>query len=707
MKQVLQNLGSGETVLAEVPVPAVRAGCLLIQTQASLISLGTEKMLLDFGRANLIEKARQQPEKVKQVLDKVKTDGVAATVQAVRSKLDQPIALGYCNAGEVMEVGEGVQNFRVGDRVASNGPHAEFICVPENPCAVIPDEVGYADAAFTVAGAVSLQSIRLLKPTLGECVVVMGLGLMGLMAVQLLRASGCRVLGVDLDSQKCALAGEFGAEVVDLSQNQDPLNAADVFSRGSGVDAVLIAATTKSEELMHQAAQICRKRGRIILLGVVGLNLKREDFYEKELRFQVSCSYGPGRYDENYEQKGQDYPIGFVRWTEQRNFEAVLDMFKAGALRVLPLISHRFPFDGALEAYDVLTKERATGILLEYSREPAPEGVRQTVVLPKSPPAAKPEVVIGMIGAGNYARAVLLPALALTGVRLHTIVSGQGVSGTHLGKKFGFEQSSTDPEAIFKEPEINTVIICTRHNTHAQYLVRALEAGKRVFVEKPLCLSFDELDAIEKTYHAQEHPFLMLGFNRRFSPFSRKIKALLDQVEEPKSFMMTVNAGFLPADNWNHDPKIGGGRIIGEACHFIDFLRFLTGHSIKSLKLDCLESQTGRLRDVVTINLGFADGSIASIHYWANGDKSFPKERLEVFAGGRILQLDNFRALKAYAWPGFRKSSTSSQDKGHKEAFSAFVSAVQKGEASPIPFEEILEVSRFTLEAAELARSKP
>jgi predicted dehydrogenase/threonine dehydrogenase-like Zn-dependent dehydrogenase len=652
-------------------------------------------MLVDFGKANLLDKARQQPDKVRMVLDKVKTDGVLPTLEAVRNKLDQPLAMGYCNVGTVMEVGAGVTGFKVGDRVASNGKHAEVVSVPVNLCAKVPDGVTDEEAAFTVIGAIALQGIRLAQPTLGEAFVVAGLGLIGQMTVQLLRAHGCRVLGIDLDREKLELARRFGAEVVDLSAGEDPVAAALAFSRGRGVDGVIITASTKSSEPVHQAARMFRKRGRIVLVGVMGLELSRADFYEKELTFQVSCSYGPGRYDPEYEEKGQDYPIGYVRWTEQRNFEAVLDMMASGALEVAPLISHRFPFEGATKAYELLADGAPSlGILLEYpTREGKPDkdlvgrAVRLSVEGSATIPAAEP--VVGFIGAGNYAGQVLIPAFAKAGALLRSVVTSSGVSGVHFGRKYRFHEATTDTAALLDDRAINTIVIATRHDTHARFVREALRAGKHVFVEKPLCLTLQELEDLADVYAGLQKlgsaPLLMVGFNRRFAPQVQKVKALLAGVREPKTFVMTVNAGAIPPNHWTQDPLVGGGRIVGEACHFVDLLRFLAGVPITGFHATFMGTGTRVSSDKVSFTVHFADGSFGTVHYLANGHKSFPKERLEVFCAGRILQLDNFRQLKGYGWPGFRKMNLWAQDKGQNACAAAFLDAVRKGGPTPIP----------------------
>ena len=678
-------------------------------------------MLVEFGKANLFDKARQQPDKVRMVLDKVRTDGLMPTLDAVRNKLDQPLPMGYCNAGVVIEVGAWVTGFAVGDRVASNGKHAEVVCVPKNLCAKVPETVSDESAAFTVTSAIALQGIRLIQPTLGEGVVVTGLGLIGLVAVQLLRAHGCRVLGIDMDPVKLELAQQFGAETVDLSQGEDPVATAIRFSRGRGVDAVIVTAATKSNEPMHQAALMCRKRGRIVLVGVVGLELSRADFYEKELSLQVSCSYGPGRYDPAYEEGGHDYPVGFVRWTEQRNFEAVLDMMAGGSLDVAPLISHRFDLSRAEEAYQLVAKGASSlGILLKYPGvvNQSDELLRNSTVrlTGDSQRAARQadSVVVGFIGSGNYASQVLIPAFKGTSAILKSLASAKGVSGVHVGKKYGFEETTTDSEALLRDPEVNTVVVATRHDSHSRYVCEALRARKHIFVEKPLAITRDGLEEIEKIFYevnaslarpsAAGAPegalLLMVGFNRRFAPQVQKMKALLAGVGEPKSFVMTVNAGSIPAEHWIQNPEVGGGRIIGEGCHFIDLLRFLAGAPIVSVQVTALGAQ-GMLADKVSFSLCFADGSMGTVHYLANGHKSFPKERLEVFCAGRILQLDNFRSLRGYGWPGFSKLNLWRQDKGQVACAAAFVDAIRLCRPAPIPFEELLEVTRTSFDIVD------
>jgi len=698
VKQVLQNLNTGDTILEEVPSPSASAGGSVIRTSVTLVSAGTERMLVDFGKGNLLQKARQQPDKVKQVLEKAKTDGVAQTLDAVRNKLDTPLALGYCNVGTAVE--SRCEEIAVGDRVVSNGKHAEYVSVPKNLCVKIPDSVDDESAAFTVIGAIALQGIRLIKPTLGETVVVTGLGLIGLVAVQLLRAHGCRVLGIDFDAEKVALAKQLGAEVVNLSAGQDPLAIAEQYSRGRGVDAVLITASTKSNDPIHQAALMSRQRGRIVLVGVVGMEMSRADFYEKELSFQVSCSYGPGRYDSEYEEKGNDYPVGFVRWTEQRNFEAILDMMAEGRIDMKPLISHRFKLGQAAEAYDLISSGNPLGVLLQYPAKPAGK-IERTVILNEPLPAVgASKACVGFIGAGGYASSVLVPAFAATGARLKSIASATGVSSVHVGKKNQIEEATTDTDSVLADEAINTLVITTRHNSHASWVRKGLEAGKHIFVEKPLTLTRQELDDLGTFYTAMDRaPLLMVGFNRRYSPLIQPIAQALARKSQPVSMVMTVNAGEIPADHWTQDMDVGGGRIIGEGCHFIDLLRYLANSCIVDVQARAMDSSC---KDSVSILLSFANGSIGTVNYLANGNKGFPKERLEVFCGGGIAQVDNFRSLKAFGWPGLKSQRLWRQDKGQSNCTRAFVGAIEKGDSSAlIPVDELLEVAHACFDVVD------
>ncbi|MGQ0693812.1 bi-domain-containing oxidoreductase [Acinetobacter baumannii] len=711
MKQILQDMANGGTTVTEAPVPQCSKGHLLISTTTSLISAGTERMLVGFGKASLIDKARQQPEKVKMVLEKVQTDGLLTTYDAVKSKLAQPLALGYCNVGIVHEVGANVDDFQVGDRVVSNGPHADMVKVPKNLCAKIPDNVSDESASFAVVASIGLQGIRLAQPTLGESFVVTGAGLIGLLTIQMLRANGCRVLAIDFDQSKLDLAKQFGAEICNPGKGEDPVAVGLAFSRGVGVDGVIITASTKVSDPVIQAARMSRKRGRIILVGVTGLELNRADFYEKELSFQVSCSYGPGRYDTEYEDKGNDYPLGFVRWTEQRNFVAVLDMMAAGTLNVEPLITQRFEFEDAPKAYDALTEDKSgLGLLLKYN-SPVETRLEKRVIL--RPISIEPKnAVVGFIGAGNYASRILIPAFKKASSQLHTIVTSGGINGVIHGEKTGFAEASTDLDGLLNNKDINTVAIATRHNSHAYFVERVLSAGKNVFVEKPLALTVEEIEKIETIYNQNiqnnQYARVMVGFNRRFSPQVQKMKTLLDTVKEPKSFIMTMNAGAIPADHWTQDNAVGGGRIIGEACHFIDLMRFLAGSKIVSIQARRMgETDAVQvLEDKASITLGFEDGSFGTIFYLANGASSFPKERVEVFTAGRVLQLDNFRKLKAFGWPGFNKMNLWRQDKGQDACAAVFVDSIRDGKEAPIPADEIFEVARVTIQVAEILRAQ-
>jgi len=712
MKQIMQDLTSGEVLLVDAPAPMQSKVDINIATTTTLISLGTERTLVDFGKASYIQKARQQPEKVKMVLDKVKTDGLLTTIETVQSKLSAPMPLGYCNVGVVNAVGSSVQEFAIGDRVVSNGPHADMVRVSRNLCAKIPNSVSDESAAFTVLGSIGLQGIRLLKPALGESMVVVGVGLIGLITVQLLKASGCRVLAIDYDAKKLALAKQFGAEIFNPTTDGDVVDAGLEFSRGAGADGVIITASTKSNDPVTNAAQMSRKRGRIILVGVTGLQLNRADFYEKELSFQVSCSYGPGRYDKNYEDRGEDYPIGFVRWTEQRNFEAILDMMASGALKLDALISHRFDFLDAKNAYELVsTDPNSLGILLEYTSE-VDTRVKKEIVFEKNTSKNPSAVSIGFVGAGNYASRVLIPAFKQAKVNLEEILTSKGLSGAINGRKAGFSKASTDTEAFFSSSNFNLVAIATQHNTHANFVIEALKNDKHVFVEKPLALTMDQVKAIKVEYEEKEREGkslnIMVGFNRRFSPHVKKMKQLLAKVSEPKSFIVTVNAGHIPDGEWPQDWELGGGRIIGEGCHFIDLMRFLAGSKIVSIQTRRMENLKSSkvTEDKAVIILGFEDGSFGTINYFANGSSKFPKERIEVFVSGRVLQLDNFIKLRAYGWPGFKKMNLWKQDKGQVACASETIQAIKEGKDSPIPVAEIFEIAEATIQASNQLREQ-
>ena len=703
MKQILQNLKTGATEIIDSPAPAVERGQVLIRTSRTLVSAGTERMLIDFGKAGWIEKARSQPEKVQQVLDKIRTDGLRPTVEAVFNKLDEPMPLGYCNAGVVLDVGSGITDLQPGDRVASNGQHAEMVCVPRNLCSKIPDVVTDEEAAFTVLASIALQGVRLLEPSLGERIMVFGMGLVGLLTVQFLRASGCPVLAVDFSEARLREAEAFGAESVNLGVGADPVATALTWSGGRGVDGVIVAASAKGDEIIHQAASACRKRGRIVLVGVVNLDLRRDDFYKKEISFQVSCSYGPGRYDEKYEQGGQDYPIGFIRWTEQRNFEAVLETMRAGQLRVKELITHRMPFSEAPQAYgSILSDPDTLGIILEYQDQV--DGTT-TVSINASESRPTGKCGISMIGAGNFGKMVLAPALTKTSARLMYVSAlTNGAAAVHIARKYGFEHASTDLDAILANGEVNTVFIATNHNSHASLICKSLTAGKHVFVEKPLAMNIDGLKQVINTVRIHPEQHLMVGFNRRFSPHVQKMKALLTGRSEPLAMTMTINAGIIPQNVWVHDPEKGGGRIIGEACHFIDLLVYLGGCKVVSVSAVQMGGQMPIREDKMSILLSFDDGSIGTVNYFGNGNKAYPKETLEVYSDGRILKLNNFRSVEGHGFRGFRKFSTWQMDKGHRAEVAAFVALAEKGGQPLISFPEIVNVTLASFAAVTSAR---
>ncbi len=705
MKKVLQSLRNGKTYLADLPSPIPSEGELLISSLYSLISPGTEKMLINFGKDNWFIRAKNNPEKVKQVIEKIKVDGIQTALKSVANKLDEPISLGYCNVGRVIGLGQNVSDFKIGDIVVSNGSHSELNCVPTKLCAKIPAKVKSEDAVFTVIASISLQSVRLLNPTLGESIAVFGLGLVGLITVQLLKANGCRVIGIDFDKERLALAEKFGAETFHLKKDASPVKAAMSFSRSVGVDGVIIATNTKSNDPVLQAADMSRKNGRIILVGVCGLELAREKFYEKEILFRVSSSYGPGRYDPNYEIEGNDYPIGYVRWTEQRNFEAIIEMLSEGQINFSRMLTHEIEFKNVGEAYNTLFQDKSSlGILIKYQDEVTHEFQTQINFSTFDERVGiNDQLSLSVIGAGNYSSGSLTPAFKKAGVRLIGIASSKGINSTVLAKKYGFLKSTTDADSLINDENTNVIAIATRHNTHCHFLLKALKARKHVFLEKPLCLNSKELSKIIKLYkktslNKEELPLLMIGFNRRFSPHIIKIKELLENNHTPKSFLLTVNAGPIDKSHWVQNRAIGGGRVIGEVCHFVDLLKYLSGSKIRNVSSVFMDSDTG---DTLSINISFDDGSIGTICYFANGNRKFKKERLEVFSENGILQLDNYQKLEGYNWPSFRKMNLWKQDKGNVNCVANFVNAIKNGLASPISFDDIVEVTKVCIEIEE------
>jgi predicted dehydrogenase/threonine dehydrogenase-like Zn-dependent dehydrogenase len=699
MKQIIQDLSSGETILQELPAPALRRGHLLIRTHRTLVSLGTEKMLVDFGKAGWIAKARSQPEKVKMVFEKIKSDGLRPTMDAVFRKLGEPLPLGYCNAGEVIGVGAGVSGFQIGDRVVSNGNHAEIVSVPKNLVAKIPDGVSYEDAAFTVIGAIALQGIRLVNPTFGETVVVTGMGLIGLVASQLLKANGCRVIGLDFDQGKLDRAAAWGIETINVGKD-DAVGGVMQLTDGIGTDAVLITASAKTNDIISQAAQMSRQKGRIVLVGVVGLDIQRSDFFAKELSFSVSCSYGPGRYNDEYEQKGLDYPIGYVRWTENRNFCAVLQALAKGQLDVNSLITERVELKDFNQIYGEMGKGGSIASLLTY---PAPASAAAAQKVGRSVAVTEREFTAGsgtmaIIGAGNFTKAMILPSLKKAGAPIKYITSAGGLSGTTAAQKFNVGQSATDNDLLLNDPEVDAILITTRHNSHARLVIDALEAGKHVFVEKPLALTHEDLDAIDAAYQKTDKT-LTVGFNRRFSPFSQDLKKQLGNNPGPINVIATMNAGFIPGDSWVHDMEVGGGRIIGEACHLIDLITFFTGSLVESVVMNAMGPNAPENTDNASILLRYKNGSQGVINYFANGSKAYSKERIEVYSQNRTAIIDNFRKSKYH---GFKGSGLSKgQDKGHAEQFQRYFHTLRDGGAAIVSYEETMNASRAAIAAVE------
>jgi predicted dehydrogenase/NADPH:quinone reductase-like Zn-dependent oxidoreductase len=708
MRQIICNLKTGDTYIEDVPAPSIEPGHVLIATRRTLVSQGTERMLVEFGKASLFQKAKTQPDKVKQVIGKIRTDGFLPTVEAVFRKLDKPLPLGYCNSGVVIGVGCGVTGVKLGDRVASNGPHAEVVSVPQNLVARIPENVSDDAASFTAIGAIALQGVRLAKPELGETFVVVGLGVIGQIAAQLLVAHGCHVIGFDFDPTKVELARTFGIEAMTAGDEKDVVKEVIRLTGGMGCDGVIIAASTQSNQVIAQAAQMSRKRGRIILIGVVGLDINRADFYEKELTFQVSCSYGPGRYDEIYEEKGMDYPFAFVRWTENRNFQAVLNAMGRGFLRVEPIISRRVTIANFAEVYANMNGGGLASLLvfdgaIDPTQSLSSDGAESMVPPPTSIAAATVKLrewnpdssngAIAVIGAGNFTQMTVLPALFRAKSITKVIVSSTGVSGTALAKKYAIPFSSTDYAMVLEDRDVKGVLITTRHNLHAAQTIAALSTGKCVLVEKPLCLTGSELKLIERACNqAPGGAWVSVGFNRRFSPHAEKMKRLLGSSSAPVSLVATMNAGSVPLNHWVHDPEVGGGRLLGEACHFVDLAIFLTGSLVEAVSALTVGGES----DCASILLRHANGSISVVNYLANGNRDLSKERVEVHSDGRSLLLDNFRELRGFGFRSFTSMKTK-QDKGHSRQFALFSERVRTGGPSLIPWTEIANSARATL----------
>ena len=695
MKQIIQDLKNGDTILEEVPVPRLKSGCVLIQTTRTLVSLGTERMLVDFGKANFLQKAKQQPDKVKMVLDKVKTDGLRPTLEAVFNKLGQPLPLGYCNVGTVVAVGDGVQEFSIGDRVASNGNHAEFVSVPKNLVAKIPNNVSDEEATFTVIGSIGLQGIRLLNPTFGETIVVVGLGLIGLVTAELLVANGCNVIGFDFDPEKIRIAKEKGIVAINPNEGTDQVKFVESYTTGVGADGVIITASNKSNEIISQSAKMCRKRGRVILVGVIGLDISRADFFKKEITFQVSCSYGPGRYDEDYEKKGQDYPIGFVRWTEKRNFDAVLNAISKGALNVESLITDRVPLIKYQTIYGDMGNARSIAAILEY---PSDSKMVSSIEINQKSFEGK-KGVLGIIGAGNFTSSTMMPNLKKVKAEVKYIASSAGLSSTIIAKKYGIAKSTTNYQEILKDKNVDLVLVTTQHNTHARMVVEAANTGKSVFVEKPLALSKEELSEVIESYE-KNNVNISVGFNRRFAPIAIQMKKALGNDNTPINIIATMNAGFIPKEVWVHDMQVGGGRIIGEACHYIDLCSYLAGSKVTSVCMNSMGVNPQEDTDNVSVLLKYENGSNAVINYFSNGSKSYSKERLEVYSLERTLVMDNWRKLKAYGFKGVRNIS-GKQDKGHFNQFKKLIDQQKNGGEPIIQFDSIVNTTKAAFAAVE------
>ena len=705
MKQVVQNFRTGVLKVESVPAPTLSVGEVLVANRVSLISPGTERSTVQVAQKNLLGKALDRPEMVRKVMAAMQKDGVFATLHRVFDRLDTPSALGYSCAGVVLALGKDVSGLSVGDRVACAGQnyasHAEIVSVPKHLCVKIPDSVSLEDASFVTLGAIALQGVRQAEPRLGDRVAVIGLGLLGQLTVQLLKASGCRVLGSDLNRSRRELAAESGADVV--ADPADLIEAARAFSQGHGIDSVIITASTKSNEPVETAGEIARHKGRVVVVGAVGMTLPREPYYKKELEFRLSMSYGPGRYDRTYEEQGHDYPFGYVRWTEQRNMEAFLDLLRQGQVKVAHLVTDRYPIEQAEVAYQRLTDGSASplGMLISYSAEVA-DCASQVCDL--APARSSGPVTLGVIGAGQHVRDMLLPALSgLSDVTIAAVCTGSGITAKMVGDKCKAAYCTTDFRAVLRDEAINTVLIGTRHDTHAEIVEEALKAGKHVFVEKPLCLTEDELERIAQSYRdaAARGLQLWVGFNRRFSSHAVKIVEFFKGRRNPLVMVYRVNAGSLPPTHWVQDPQVGGGRIVGEACHFVDFMQAVCGARPISVHASRIGSHTsGTADDQCLISLTFNDGSIGTVVYAAGGDSSLAKERFEAFGDGKAVTLDDFAVTEFYAQGKRKRYKTGVRDKGFEQEMRRFMDSVARGAEPAIRFDEIYAVTRACLLAA-------
>lgn len=707
MKQILQSMRSGVVSVYDVPAPAIQRGRLLVRTAASLISAGTEKTAVDSGKKSLAARAKERPDLVKQVIERARTEGLASTYNAVRSKLDGTTALGYSAAGIIVGVGDGVSGFAVGDRVACAGAgyasHAEMISVPQNLCVRLSDEIGFDEGAFGTLGAIALQGMRLSKPTLGESFVVIGLGLLGQITVQLLKANGCRVFGVDLDDAKLKLAVELGAEVCALPA--DARQKIKDWSRGRGADAVLITAATTSNDPVELAGDIARSKGRVVAVGAVGMDIPRGPYFLKELSFQISMSYGPGRYDPEYEERGHDYPFSYVRWTEGRNLEAFFDLMASKRIDVKKLISHRFAIERGEDAYKLIsgeTNEPYLGIVLQYDTE---RQIGSKVAISSTAENAS-TIRLGLIGAGDYAKAMLLPHFRANGVEFRSIATAAGLTARNVGRQFGFASAVSNADEVLADEAANLIVIATRHDTHASLAAKALELNKNVFVEKPLAMNDGELDAVLAAANASSGR-LMVGFNRRFSPHARSAKEFFDGRMSPLSILYRINAGRIPKEHWIQDPVQGGGRIVGEVCHFIDLMHFLTGSVTTHVFAESASSRDHEITaaDSIFVTLRFADGSNGTIAYLAEGDRGLAKERVEIFGGRKTVVIDDFRQVSIFQNGEEKTSKLKTQDKGQAEEVKQICSTVINGNEPPIALNDLAATTRATFRILDSLRT--
>jgi predicted dehydrogenase/threonine dehydrogenase-like Zn-dependent dehydrogenase len=716
MQQVLQDSNNGTIQIVEVPSPACGSGSVLVHNRASLISAGTEAAMLAFGKQNLLQKARSRPDLVKQVVAKARAEGVRATLKTVKARLDVPVALGYSCAGTVLEVGRRVHGLQLGDRVACAGAgyasHAEVIAVPKNLVVRIPDGVSEEDAAFVTTGAIALQGVRVADVRVGERVVVIGLGLIGLLTVQLLKAAGCVVLGTDLSPARVALARELGADDARVLDSAAIVEAVDAFTHGRGADAVLITAATKSSGPVELAGELSRLKGRVVAVGDVGLNVPRRVYYDKELDLRLSRSYGPGRYDPSYEEKGIDYPYAYVPFTEQRNMETFLQLVAEGKVTPQRMTTHRFDISEADQAYSLIKgelKQPFLGVLFTY---PAQPDLRRQVAVPASSPAAAPQpaasLKLGVIGAGSYARLMLLPKLKqMTDVERVSVCTSRGMSAMDAARRFGFAHATTDSDELLANPGVNVVVIATRHDTHAALAAQSLEAGKHVFVEKPLAASEEELRLVADAVKGSGRQ-LTVGFNRRFAPLVRTAKEKFSKRTQPLSMLYRVNAGMVPGEHWTQDQEEGGGRIVGEVCHFVDLLQHICGAPPVSVYAQAVSGNTGSTprEDILTVTLTFADGSLGTVHYFANGDKAIPKEYLEIFGGGQTFILEDFRSARHAIGGKVTTIRGKEQDKGQDALLKGFFDAVRSGGAAPIPLEELVLTTLTTFRILDSLREE-